>query len=125
MNEQTNRHAMIRCVRAMSSMGYPEVFHRFCGYLESQKKFLKFFSGAESQALSRSRRLNFRRLPKKLLQHAFGRASADFSLFCGSGFSLTPASCCARRAAAKIHGENAVAREHQLESRAQVSPRGL
>jgi hypothetical protein len=76
MNEQTNRHAMIRCVRAMSSMGYPEVFHRFCGYLESQKKFLKFFSGGESQALSRSRRLNFRRLPKKLLQHAFGRASA-------------------------------------------------
>jgi hypothetical protein len=33
MNEQSNRRAMIRRVRAKSSLGYPEVFHRFCGYL--------------------------------------------------------------------------------------------
>ena len=74
---------MIRCVRAKSSMGYPEVFHRFCGYLEPRKFFLKIFSGNESRALSRSRRLNFRRLTKKLwsppttpVMCAVGRASA-------------------------------------------------
>src|SRR4030095_14450105 len=88
MNEQTNRHAMIRCVRAKSSMGYPEVFHRFCGYLEAQKNFLKIFSGDESHALSRSRRLNFRRLSKILLQHA---DDADH-VRCRSGFSPTPCS---------------------------------
>jgi hypothetical protein len=35
---------MIRCVRAMSSMGYPEVFHRFCGYLSSREKLSRNFS---------------------------------------------------------------------------------
>jgi hypothetical protein len=34
---------MIRCIRAMSSMGYPEVFHRFCGYLEPKKFRRNFF----------------------------------------------------------------------------------
>jgi hypothetical protein len=65
MNEQSNRHAMIRCVRAKSSMGYPEVFHRFCGYLRGAANFSEIFSGAESRALSRSRRLNFHPPPKK------------------------------------------------------------
>jgi hypothetical protein len=48
-------------------MGYPEVFHRFCGYLEPRKKFLKFFSGAGSHALSSGRPLNFCSPAKKVL----------------------------------------------------------
>jgi hypothetical protein len=35
MNEQTNRRAMIRRMRAKSSLSYPEVVHRFCGYLRA------------------------------------------------------------------------------------------
>jgi hypothetical protein len=80
MNEQTNRHAMIRCVRAKSSMGYPEVFHRFCGYLWRAEKFCEFFSSDRSHALSSGERMNFAPLAKKVLAracdagHAFGCA---------------------------------------------------
>ena len=41
MNEQLNRRAMIRRVRAKSSLGYPEVFHRFCGYLAARGNFFQ------------------------------------------------------------------------------------
>jgi hypothetical protein len=58
---------MIRCVRAMSSMGYPEVFHRFCGYLRAAREDLKIFSCDRSLALSSGRRMNFRSLAKKVL----------------------------------------------------------
>jgi hypothetical protein len=68
MNEQTNRHAMIRCVRAKSSMGYPEVFHRFCGYLRGTEKFSEFFSCDESLALSSGSRLNFAPASKKVFE---------------------------------------------------------
>jgi hypothetical protein len=30
---------MIRRIRAKSSLSYPEVVHRFCGYLGARKKF--------------------------------------------------------------------------------------
>ena len=40
MNEQFNRRAMIRRVRAKSSLCYPEVVHRFCGYLAVRENFL-------------------------------------------------------------------------------------
>jgi hypothetical protein len=65
MNEQTNRHAMIRCVRAKSSMGYPEVFHRFCGYLGGAEKIFRIFYCDESYALSSGSRLNFAPASKK------------------------------------------------------------
>jgi hypothetical protein len=41
MNEQCNRRAMIRCMRAKSSLSYPEVFHRFCGYLTTHGNFFR------------------------------------------------------------------------------------
>jgi hypothetical protein len=56
---------MIRCVRAMSSMGYPEVFHRFCGYLCAAKNFQEIFRATHRYALSSGRRMNFGSLAKK------------------------------------------------------------
>jgi hypothetical protein len=32
---------MIRRVRAKSSLSYPEVFHRFCGYLMTRVNFFR------------------------------------------------------------------------------------
>jgi hypothetical protein len=68
MNEQTNRHAMIRCVRAKSSMGYPEVFHRFCGYLCDVEKIFEIFSCDESSTLSSGSRMNFAPASKKVFE---------------------------------------------------------
>jgi hypothetical protein len=59
MNEQTNRRAMIRRMRAKSSLSYPEVFHRFCGYLRARARREFFFACAATRALSRGRRMNF------------------------------------------------------------------
>jgi hypothetical protein len=50
MNEQFNRRAMIRRVRAKSSLCYPEVFHRFCGYLRDAGKIFRAAAGARCQA---------------------------------------------------------------------------
>jgi hypothetical protein len=94
MNEQSNRRAMIRRVRAKSSVCYPEVFHRFCGYLRGVEKFLEISSCAESHALSSSRRMNFGRLAKKVSRQLLLREQ------------------CSR----ENRGENAVAATHQLRS---------
>jgi hypothetical protein len=128
---------MIRCVRAKSSMGYPEVFHRFCGYLGGAEKIFRIFYCDESYALSSGSRLNFAPASKKF--RVLGTESSICNrtqIFWAVGRPLRrrilrprhlriPAQqasarlrtcCCAHSAAAKIRGENAVAREHQLES---------
>ena len=57
MNEQFNPRAMIRRVFAKSSLCYPEVFHRFCGYLRDAREFFAATLRSRCQA---GRALNFR-----------------------------------------------------------------
>jgi hypothetical protein len=59
---------MIRCVRAKSSLCYPEVFHRFCGYLRHVEKISSCFSDDAARALSSGWRMNFAPPPKKVLE---------------------------------------------------------
>jgi beta-lactamase superfamily II metal-dependent hydrolase len=59
---------MIRCARAKSSLCYPEVFHRFCGYLDAYEKFFSFVSDDAACALSSGRRMNFTPPSKKVLE---------------------------------------------------------
>jgi hypothetical protein len=61
---------MIRRVRAKSSLSYPEVFHRFCGYLVDAWRHTEIFSGAAARALSSGRRMNFRARRKKFRERA-------------------------------------------------------
>jgi hypothetical protein len=104
---------MIRCARAKSSLCYPEVFHRFCGYLDAYEKFFSFLSDDAACTLSSGRRMNFAPPSKKVLERG---AETGLAVF----VSHSPgehAGCCAGGPLAKILGENAVAATHQLESR--------
>jgi hypothetical protein len=83
-------------------MGYPEVFHRFCGYLWAAKKFREIFSCDDSLALSSGRRMNFASLAKKssaisraLLRHcrappAFPRTRKSIRLPTFAATTLAP-----------------------------------
>jgi hypothetical protein len=112
---------MIRCVCAKSSLCYPEVVHRFCGYLVTRGNFLVRRRACvvkqESAELLRAGKKNRR------LRIDAGHAEDAVGMWCGSGFSLTSDSLLAtllllQPCTGEIRGENAVACAHQIESRA-------
>jgi hypothetical protein len=119
---------MIRRVRAKSSLGYPEVFHRFCGYLCDARRRARNFFSAAARALSSGRRLNFRRSRKKFRErgdeagHAedapWVRLQPDSDVLFATAMLHSPCS-------GEISGENAVACAHQLSSPRRSAAGGL
>jgi hypothetical protein len=125
MNEQSNRRAMIRRVRAMSSVCYPEVFHRFCGYLcPAPRNFfsidVRALSSRETTQLSRVGKKNSRArcctgLAEDVVGLGAGRVAAD-TLVVGLSLPVRATLLLREPCSGEIHGENAVACAHQIES---------
>ena len=121
MNEQFNRRAMIRRVRAKSSLCYPEVVHRFCGYLATRENFFQ------------RRRARVVKRETDELSRAAKKISRAQERGCRSGFSPTPSwvrlqpdslsatPLLREPCSGGIRGENAVACTHQP-ARALESP---
>jgi hypothetical protein len=61
---------MIRCPRAKSSLCYPEVFHRFCGYLDANEKFFIVRLGRRSMPVVKRQTDELCPCAKKVLDRA-------------------------------------------------------
>jgi hypothetical protein len=108
---------MIRCARAKSSLGYPEVFHRFCGYLRRAENFFYFFRRRRASVVKRLTAELCPAIEKSLRPHRRKTARAFFY----QASDLTSHFLLRQQCIDPIRGENPVATTHQLES-APVGP---